>query len=65
MEIEPVVKRWGFKVNEMLALGSDSGLETTGLGVLMKRTVSLLIETVGERTEASLNEVRCLVKVSS
>ena len=52
-------------MNEMLALGSDSGLEITGLGVLMKRIVSLLTEAVGERTEDSLNDVRCLIEVSS
>jgi hypothetical protein len=46
--MEPVVEREGFDVNELLALGNDCVMETTGLGVPMKSTGSLLTEVVGE-----------------
>jgi hypothetical protein len=65
MEMEPVVEREGFKVDELLALGGDSGDETSGLGVSMRGNRSLLAEAVGERSETSLNEVRCFGEVSS
>jgi hypothetical protein len=40
-------------------------MERTGLGVSMRGIGSLLTEVVGERIEALLNEVRCLVEVSA